>query len=308
MAAKGLRNDLIQKELSVSKPVVSKWRTRFAKMGLDGLRDAPGRGRKRKYGAEIRHRIAALACTEPPAEVGTHWSVRAIARHLGVAMWLVQEVLSAEKIKPHRYKYWKTSADPDFEPKMMAIVGLYLNPPDNAVVLSVDEKTSIQALDRTQPLLPMKPHLIERRSFEYKRNGTASLLAALEVHSGEVRGKCIDRNDSDTFISFAEGLLRAYPGRELHVILDNGSSHRSKKTKSWAATKDRLHLHFTPTHASWLNQIEIWFGILSRRVIRRGVFTSRADLVAKIMTFIEAYNRDSKPFKWTYTGDPLVAA
>lgn len=277
-------------------------------MGIDGLKDAPGRGRKRKYGAEVRHRIAALACTEPPTEVGTHWSVRTIAKHLDVPPWLVQEVLTAEKIKPHRYKYWKTSTDPDFESKMLAIVGLYVDPPENAVVLSVDEKTSIQALDRTQPLLPMKPHLIERRSFEYKRNGTASLLASLEVHSGEVRGKCIKRNDSDTFIAFMKGLLRDYPDQELHVIVDNGSSHRSKKTKDWAAKQERLHFHYTPTHASWLNQIEIWFGILSRRVIRRGVFTSRSDLVSKIMEFIEAYNRDSRPFKWTYTGDPLVVA
>jgi len=167
----------------------------------------------------------------PPVAVGTHWSVRTLARHLGVSASIVHAVLAAEDIKPHRVRYWKTSHDPEFEPKMLAIVGLYLHPPENAVVLSVDEKTSIQALDRTQPLLPLKPHLIERRSFEYKRNGTASLLAALEAHTGRVQGEAIRKNDSPTFIKFLRKLLAAHPGKDLYVIVDNGSSHRSKQTR-----------------------------------------------------------------------------
>jgi transposase len=230
-----------------------------------------------------------------------------LSQHLGVGVSVVHRVLAAESIKPHRFRYWKSSTDPEFEPKMLAVIGLYLNPPANAVVLSVDEKTSIQALDRTQPRLPMKPHRIERLSHEYKRNGTASLLAALEVHSGQVQGQSIRRNNSETFIRFLRRLLQAYPDKDLYVVLDNGSSHRSKKTLAWVAKNKRLHLKFTPTHASWLNQIEIWFGILTRKVVRRGIFKSREELVAKLMDFIEAYNKQARPFEWTYTGNPLAA-
>lgn len=307
LASQRKRNEEIQTALGVSKPVVIKWRRRFAASRLEGLADQPGRGRRRKYDAEVRHRIAATACSEPPPAVGTHWSVRSLAMHLGVTADVVHDVLSAECIKPHRFRYWKMSNDPEFEPKMLDVVGLYMNPPENAVVLSVDEKTSIQALDRTQPRLPMKPHQIERLSHEYKRNGTASLLAALEVHSGHIHGQAIRRNNSNTFIRFLRRLLQAHPEKELHVIVDNGSSHRSKKTLAWVAKQKRLHLHFTPTHASWLNQIEIWFGILTRKVVRRGIFKSRTELVQKLMEFIEAYNKEARPFEWTYTGMPLAA-
>ena len=307
LASAGKRNDEIQIALRVSKPVVVKWRSRFSAKRLAGLVDEGGRGRKRVYDAEMRHRIAATACTTPPADVGTQWSVRSLAKHLRVGASIVQDVLAAEDIKPHRFRYWKTSHDPEFEPKMLEIVGLYLNPPDNAIVLSVDEKTSIQALDRTQPLLPLRPHQIERRSHEYKRNGTTSLLASLEVHSGKVSGVCIKKNDSEAFIAFLRVLLRDHPSAELHVILDNGSSHVSKKTRGWASRHKRLHLHYTPTHASWLNQIEIFFGILSRRIIRRGIFKSKQELIDRILGFLETYNREARPFEWTYSGKPLVA-
>jgi transposase len=307
MASTGLRNEEIQSSLGVSKPVVIKWRSRFAASRMDGLVDEAGRGRKRKYDAEIRHRIAATACTTPPESVGTQWSVRELAKHLGVGVAVVQAVLAAESIQPHRSRYWQDSNDPEFEPKMMAIVGLYLNPPENAVVLSVDEKTSIQALDRTQPKLPVKPHQIERLGHEYKRNGTASLMACLEVHTGQIRGQCIQRNDSDAFIRFLKRLLRDYPDKDLYVIVDNGSTHRSKKTMAWASRHKRLHFAFTPTHASWLNQIEIWFGILTRKIVRRGIFKSRDDLVERLMKFIENYNKDARPFTWTYSGNPLAA-
>jgi transposase len=307
LAAADKRNEEIQAALGISKPVVIKWRRRFASARLDGLADQAGRGRRRKYDAEVRHRIAATACSEPPAAVGTHWSVRTLAKHLGVSADIVHDVLSAECIKPHRFRYWKMSNDPEFEPKMLDVVGLYMKPPENALVLSVDEKTSIQALDRTQPRLPMKPHQIERLSHEYKRNGTTSLLAALEVHTGRVEGQTIQRNNSDTFIRFLRRLLHTYPDKELHVVVDNGSSHRSKKTLAWVAKQKRLHLHFTPTHASWLNQIEIWFGILTRKVVRRGIFRSKSELIRKLMEFIESYNKDARPFEWTYTGKPLAA-
>jgi putative transposase len=307
LAAEGRRNKEIEDELKVSKPVVIKWRRRYAAQRLEGLADQPGRGRKRKYDAATRHRIAAMACSTPPESIGTHWSVRTLARHLGVGVAVVRSVLLAESIQPHRFRYWKDSEDPDFEPKRLAVVGLYLEPPQNAVVLSVDEKTSIQALDRTQPRLPLKPHRIERLSHEYKRNGTASLLASLEVHSGQVRAESIRRNNSVTFIRFLRRLLGAYPAKELYIIADNASSHRSKKTLAWVAKQKRLHLTFTPTHASWLNQIEIWFGILTRKVIRRGIFKSRDELVQRLMSFIQAYNKEARPFQWTYTGSPLAA-
>jgi putative transposase len=307
LAAEGRRNEEIQDELKVSKPVVIKWRRRYAVHRLEGLVDQPGRGRKRKYDVAVRHRIAATACSTPPESFGTHWSLRTLARHLGVGVAVVRSVLSAESIQPHRFRYWKDSDDSEFEPKMLTVVGLYLQPPQNAVVLSVDEKTSIQALDRTQPRLPMKPHRIERLSHEYKRNGTASLLASLEVHSGQVRAESIRRNDSVTFIRFLRRLLGAYPAKELYIIADNGSSHRSKKTLAWVAKQKRIHLTFTPTHASWLNQIEIWFGILTRKVIRRGIFKSRDELVQRLLNFIEAYNKEARPFQWTYTGSPLAA-
>lgn len=248
-----------------------------------------------------------MACQAPPPQVGTHWSVRTLAAELEVSPDLVHDVLSAEDIKPHRFRYWKSSNDPEFEPKMLAIVGLYLRPPENALVLSIDEKTSIQALDRTQPLLPLKPHLIERRSFEYKRNGTTSLLAALDVHSGKIRGECIVKNNSDAFIRFLRKQLRTHQNLDLHVVIDNGSSHTSKKTRAWIGKQKRLHVYYTPTHASWLNQIEIWFGILSRRIIRRGVFTSTSELSQRIVSFIEKYNETAEPFEWTYSGKPLAA-
>jgi putative transposase len=307
LASAGKLNIEIQEELKVTKPVVIKWRKRFSLNRLGGLNDESGRGRKRVYGAEIRHKIAATACTQPPESVGTHWSVRTLAKHLGVTADIVHDVLSAEDIKPHRFQYWKTSTDPEFESKMLNIVGLYLNPPENAIVLSVDEKTSIQALDRTQPLLPMKPHLLERRSFEYKRNGVTSLMAALEVHSGKIHGQCIENNNSDSFIKFLRKLINMHPDKELHVIVDNGSSHVSKKTREWLSKQKRLHVHYTPTHASWLNQIEIWFGILSRKIIRRGVFKSCKELISRILSFIESYNTGARPFEWTYSGKPLIA-
>jgi putative transposase len=307
LAAAEERNERIQAILKVSKPVVIKWRRRFAVRRLEGLRDEAGRGRKRKYNAEVRHRIAATACSPPPASVGTHWSVRTLAKHLGVGAMVVQSVFAAEAIQPHRFRCGKHSNDPEFEPKMLTVVGLYLAPPQNAVVLSVDEKTSIQALARTQPRLPMRPDQIERLSPEYKSNRTASLLAALELHNGQIRAQTIGRDGSDTFIRFLRRLLEAYPDVELYVIVDKGPSHASKKTRAWVARRKRLHLAFTSTHRSWLNQIEIWFGILTRKPMRRGVFASRQELVAKIMSFVASYNQEARPFVWTYTGSPFAA-
>jgi|ERR1700691_229034 transposase len=306
LAAAGRRNEQIREELQISKPVVVKWRRRFARDRLAGLRDRAGRGRKRKYDAAIRQRIAATACSRPPESPRTHWSVRALAKHLGVGTSVVQAVLSAESIQPHRFRSSKHSHDPEFEPKTLAVIGLYMQPPQNAIVLMVDEKTSIQASDRTQSGLPVKPGKIGRLSRESKRSATASLLACLEVDRGQFRAP-IQRNNSVTFIRFLRQLLLAYPNKDLCVILDNGSSRRSKKTMAWVTKQERLQLTFTPSHASWLNQTEIWFGILARKAVRRGIFKSRDELIERLMIHIAACNEQLRPFEWICPGNPHAA-
>jgi transposase len=306
LAAAGRRNEQIQETLQISKPMVVKWRRRFACDRLAGLRDRAGRGRKRKYDAAIRQRIAATASSRPPESNGTHWSVRALAKHLGVGASVVHAVLSAESIQLHRFRSSKHSHDPEFEPKTLAVIGLYMQRPQNAIVLSVDEKTSIPDLDRTQRGLPMKPHKIGRLSRESKRSGAASLLARLEVDSRQTRAP-IPRNNGVIFIRFLRRLLLAYPDKDLCVILDNGSSERSKKMMAWVTKQERLRLTFTPTRASWLNQTEIWLGILARKAVRRGIFKSRDELIERLMTHITACNQQGRPFEWICPGNPLAA-
>jgi transposase len=302
----GLSVDAIVKKLNTTKVTISKWKKRFLEQGLSGLSDQERPGRRVKYGPEIRHKIAAEACNPPAGQ--THWTIRDLARHLGIDRGLVQRVLKEEAIKPHLIKYYHHSKDPEFEQKMLNIIGLYLEPPDNAVVLCVDEKTGIQALDRNQPVLPLKPHgKVKNIPFEYKRLGTTSLMAAFEVHQGTVVGKCEKRHTHQEFLSFLKHLERTYrkQGREIHIICDNYSTHRHKKVKAWVETHKNVMLHFTPTHASWLNQIEIWFSIMSRKVLKQGVFKSVQELIQKIETFITNYNQNAQPFAWTYTGQPL---
>lgn len=305
LAGKGYRNNEIMKVLGVSKPVVIKWRKRFAQDGLEGLNDAPRPGKPRVYGPEVRIKIAAEACKSPEGQ--THWSTRDLAKHIGkVSHMTVHRILKAEKIKPHLYKMWKDSNDPDFEAKMMEIVGLYLDPPENAIVLSVDEKTAIQALGRPKPNKPVKPGHVEKINHEYIRNGTQSLIAALAVHEGTVTGQCFDRHSHKEFLIFLKNLARCYPRRELHLIMDNLSMHKHEEIQKWLKRNKRVEVHFTPTYASWLNQIELWFSILARKIIHRGIFSSKQELVNKIMEFIKRYNKEAKPFRWTYTGDPLT--
>jgi len=306
LTAQGCSVAQIIDRLETSKVTVSKWKRRFLEQGVTGLVDLPRPGPGLKYGPEIRHRIAAEACNPPAGR--THWSIRDLARHLGVDRGLVERVLKDEAIKPHLVKYYHHSTDPEFEEKMLNIIGLYLDPPDNAVVLCVDEKTSIQALDRTQPVLPLKPHgMVKNIPFEYKRLGTTSLLAALEVHEGAVVGQCEKRHTHQEFLSFLKRLERTYrkKGREIHIICDNYSTHRHKKVKQWIKEQKNICIHFTPTHASWLNQIEIWFSIMSRKVLKQGIFKSLPDLINQIKKFIKDYNQTAQPFAWTYTGKPL---
>lgn len=282
---------------------VKKWRARFVEGGIEALRDAPRPGKPRIYDASARVAVTALACTKPE-DGSTNWSVRKLARKSGMSSATVQRILAADVLKPHKVEQWcGKSPDPEFDAKQADIIGLYLDPPAGALVLSVDEKSQIQALDRTQPELPMRSGNPRRQTATYKRNGTTCLLAALEVHHGGVQARCVDSNNSENFLKFLKHLYRTYPGVELHVILDNLSVHKHKDIKEWVSKRKRLTLHFTPTYASWLNQIEIWFNLLTRDVVKGGVWQSKQQLVAQLMKYVKNYNaNDPRPFNWTYTG------
>lgn len=306
MTSEGFTVPEIMNQLQTTKVTISKWKKRFLEKGLDGLVDSDRPGRTKKYSAEVRHKIAAEACNPPPGR--THWTIRDLAKHLEVDRGIVERVLKEEAIKPHLVKYYHHSKDPEFEEKMLNIIGLYLNPPDNAIVLSVDEKTGIQALDRTQPVLPLKPHgKVKNIPFEYKRMGTTSLLASLNVHSGQIHGTCEKRHTNQEFLAFLKKLEKTYRkrGRKIHIICDNYSAHKHKNVMEWIENQKNVQIHFTPTHASWLNQIEIWFSIMSRKVLKQGIFKSVKELIQKIEQFINSYNVTAEPFAWSYTGQPL---
>jgi len=308
LASQGVTLKDISEKTGLHQQNCYKWRKRFETHGLDGLFDKPGRGRKPVITPEERANVIATACTDP-VDGSTRWSVRKLAEvtHLGKST--VQQILSEATIKPHKTEYWcGKSPDPEFEAKQAAIIGLYMNPPENALVLCVDEKSQIQALDRTRPRLPMRPGHAKRMTATYKRNGTTCLLAALAVHEGTVDGRCVKGANHEEFLKFLKHLYRKYPGKELHVITDNLSAHKHHKVKDWVERRKRLTLHFTPTYSSWLNQIEIWFNIFARDVLDGGIWRSKQELVDQIMKYIRSYNELwAKPFKWTYTGKPLTA-
>lgn len=284
-----------------------KWRRRFMQGGVDGLVDRPRSGRGRRITAEQRARVIALACTRPE-DGSNQWSVRKLAKATGLGSTTVHRILNEGAIKPHKVEHWcGKSTDPEFEAKQAAILGLYLDPPDNALVLAVDEKSQIQALDRTQPALPLTVGKPKRLTATYKRHGTTCLLAAFSVHEGCVEARCVDRHTHREFMAFLKHLYRTYPRKKLHLIMDNFSAHKHKKVMDWASRRRRLSIHFTPTYASWLNQVEVWFSIFSRDVIKGGVWHSKHQLVTQIMHYIKKYNEErSRPFSWTYTGKPLT--
>lgn len=238
----------------------------------------------------------------------THWSVRLMAKAAGITVWQVRQIWNASDLKPHRLKTFKVSKDPDFAEKVVDVVGLYMAPPDNAIVLSVDEKTQIQALDRTQPMLPLRPGQIERRTHDYKRNGTMSLYAAFDILTGKVIGRTTKQHRAKEFLDFLRQIDRSTPkGLDLHLILDNSSTHKTPEVKKWLATHPRFILHFTPTSASWLNAVEGWFSQLERRAIHRGVFTSVKELRQEILRFIKVHNTEgAKPFKWTKSASVII--
>ena len=307
-AEEGLTLSEISRRVGLSINNCLKWRKRFAQERIEGLTDKAGRGRPQVITQEQRLEVMALACTTP-VDGSTRWSIRKLADATGYSVSAVHGMLNAGDLKPHKVSHWcGKSPDPEFSSKQATIIGLYMEPPVNALVLCVDEKSQIQALDRTQPLLPMRPGHPTRLTATYKRNGTTCLLAALAVHEGTIEGRCVDSTNHVNFLNFLKHLYRLNPGRELHIIADNLSAHKHKEVLDWVGKRRRLHLHFTPTYASWLNQIEIWFNIFARAVLKGGVWRSKQALVSQIMTYIRRYNeQQAHPFKWTYEGKPLSA-
>jgi transposase len=304
-AAEGAANVQVAGELDVSIPTVLLWRRRFKERGLEGLADAPHPGRPRTHSREVRERI--LAETLTPPEGMTHWSRDRMARRVGVSASTVGRVWQEGRLKPHRTETFKYSSDPDLVAKVTDVVGLYLAPPARAIVLSVDEKTQIQALDHTQPMLPLRPGQVERHTHDYRRNGTTSLFAALEVGTGRVTTEARDRHTGADFLAFLRLVAREYPRRQVHVILDNVSTHKTPGVQAWLARHKRFHFHFTPTSASWMNQVETWFGILTRQALRRGSFESVRALVAAIGRFTREWNAGDTPFTWVKTTDQILA-
>lgn len=290
----------------LSRPVVNKWRQRFRRYGIDGLQDAPRSGKPSVITAEQKATVIQKAC-QKPADGYTNWSQKRIGQQVGISQSRVYHILKTADLKPHKVDYWcGKSPDPEFESKMLTIVGLYMNPPENALVLCVDEKTQIQALDRTQPVLPLKEHAPKRMTATYKRNGTVALIAALAVHTGEITARPIKSNNAENFLSFLKRLDRSYRNKKLHIIVDNLAVHKNEKVKEWLAGKRKVKLYFTPTYSSWLNQVEIWFNILSKDVLKGGVWKSTEQLTSQLIEYIDTYNKTrAKPFAWTYTGDPL---
>jgi transposase len=277
---------------------VSRIRRRFAEGGVAGLRDRPKSGRPTTITARKRAQIVALTL-KPPAAGVTHWTTRDLARATGVSHTTVHRLWQAHALRPHRVTTFKFTTDPEAETKIHDVVGLYLNPPTNAVVLSVDEKTQIQALSRTQPLLPLRPGLPARQTHDYRRNGLTSLYAALEVASGTVVGECRERHTGADFLAFLKRLARTYPGRALHVILDNSSTHTTPAVQAWLAAHPRVQFHFTPKGASWLNMVEAWFSILTRKSVRRGSFETVRALIRHVERYLTAWNAHPTPFVWT---------
>ena len=306
LAAEGKTNIEIAAAVGLSRATVGMWRRRFATRGIAGLYDEQRAGGPRSIDDE---RIAALIrkTLESKPEGRTHWSCRAIAAETGLSKSTVQRVWRAFGIQPHRQKHFKLSTDPLFVEKVHDIVGLYLNPPDNAMVLCVDEKTQIQALDRTQPMLPMGLGYVEGVTHDYVRHGTTTLFAALDIASGRVLTRCAARHRHQEFLRFLKEIDASVPKElDVHLVIDNYSTHKHQNVRRWLAERPRFHVHYTPTYSSWLNQVEIWFNLITQQAIRRGTFHSVKDLVRKIDLFVSQYNSRSTPFRWTATADSIL--
>jgi transposase len=304
LAAEGVANHQIAALVGVSRPTVNRWRSRYATLGLVGLADLKRPGRPRIVD---QAKIITETLKPPPRSLGvTHWSSRLLAQRVGVDHSTVAQVWKDYGVKPWRAETFKFSTDPELVAKVTDIIGLYLAPPENAIVLCCDEKSQIQALDRTQKTLPMQPHHAEQRTHDYVRHGTTTLFAALEIATGQVTGVCKNRHRHQEFLAFLKHLARAYPDRELHLVMDNYGTHKHPKVKAWLVANPRIHVHFTPTSGSWLNLVEVWFSIIERQAVRRGTFTSVRDLMIKIRQFINGWNDRCHPFIWTKTADTIL--
>jgi transposase len=307
-AGEGQPNHAIARQLGFSRPTVLLWRDRFASRGVTGiLKDAPRPGRRKAISPEVvKGVVEATMHTTPPE--ATHWSVRSMAKAQGLSRMTVQRIWQQHRLQPHRVENFKFSNDLHFVEKLRDVVGLYLNPPEHALVLSVDEKSQIQALDRTQPLLPLRPGLPARQTHDYKRHGTTTLFAALNMLDGKVIGECRQRHRSQEFVGFLKKIDQETPtDLDLHLIVDNYSTHKSPVVKRWLAKHKRFHLHFVPTGSSWLNMVERWFGEITRKRIRRGTFKSVPQLIDAITDYLEHYNGAPVPFVWTKDADMIIA-
>ena len=305
LADEGVGTNEIVHRVGVSKPTVIAWKKRFAAEGIAGLDDRAKPGRP----ATIDPMSIVLATLEPPpAELGvTHWSSRLLATQLGVSDYTVSTTWKKWGLQPWRVQTFKFSTDPELEAKIRDVVGLYLNPPEKAIVLCVDEKSQVQALDRTAPVLPLRLGMPEKQTHDYVRHGTTTLFAALEVATGRVTDACYPRHRNTEFLKFLKQVAKAYPRQKLHIVADNYATHKHPSVQAWLGRNPRITMHFTPTSGSWLNMVEIFFGIITRQAIRRGTFTSVKDLITAIENFIDGWNDRCQPFTWTKTADDLIS-
>jgi putative transposase len=305
LSASGKTNQQVARQLGLTAATVGKWRGRFLNQDVAGLHDELRPGRPRPIGDE---RVAQLVrkTLETKPKAGTHWSIRQIAGQTRLSKSTVHRIWRAFGLEPHRQRHFKLSTDPFFVEKVRDIVGLYLNPPENAVVLCVDEKSQIQALERTQPMLPMGLGYVEGVTHDYRRHGTTTLFAALDTANGTVMAQCRRRHRHQEYLDFLRQIDKSVPPElDAHLIVDNYATHKHPRVKRWVAARPRFHMHFTPTYASWLNQVEIWFNRITQRAIRRGTFRSVKDLVAKIDRFVQTDNANAQPFVWTATADSI---
>lgn len=292
----------IQALLDTTAPTISLWKGRFLRDRIAGLTEQRHPGQKPTVRTPKLQARVLTAIKDGPTDGSTHWSCRKLAMRFGVSKDTIQRILAQADVRPHRLERYMASDDPDFETKAADVIALYMSPPQHAAVFCVDEKTAIQALDRLDPVLPLSPGRLERHGFEYRRNGTLSLYAALDVRTGKVQGKTAQRHTSAEFVDFLEQVVSGCkPQQEIHIILDNLSAHKTAKVDEFLERNPSVTLHFTPTYSSWLNQVEIWFARLEREVIARGIFTSVKDLARKLMRYIRAYSKTARPFKWKYT-------
>lgn len=307
-SAEGLANREVARQLRIHEATVCKWRGRFVENRLDGLLDEPRPGAPRKISDKTVERIVTLTLESTPSDA-THWSTRDLAKRIGVSQSTVSRVWRAFNLQPHRVKTFRLSNDPLFVEKVRDIVGLYMNPPDHAVVLCVDEKAQIQALERTQPLLPMRPGQPERRTHDYLRHGTTTLFAALDVATGEVVGECYRKHRNQEFRRFLKHIDAAVPADlDIHLVVGNYATHKTPAVQRWLAKRPRFHVHYTPTYSSWLNLVERWFALLSERRIKRASHRSTRELERDIRAFLRETNDHPKPFIWTKSADQILAS